>query len=391
MSHQSGSIYKYSGTWYLKYRTFEGDSSSAKRVHKTLTLCAVNGERHHEQCTSRCEHRSKKSILPLRDALMKPVNDGAVKPADPKAAMLVTDFWETLYLPHISGTGGLKESTVWGYKQIWNQHLKPHFAGVKLKDYRTHHGSQLLTTLAKKLGRRTVTNTKNLMSAIFTYAVNTGVIETNPCHDMKPLIRTIEPADTKAYDLETALAIIDLFPAEPDIQCMLSLLYFCGLRIGEVAGLKWEDFSSTQVSIQRAIVRSKECTPKSKSSVAPVPLIAPVLGALQRWNAASGFPKTCWVFLNDKGKPQDLKSVIQRKVVPVVEKADLPWYGTHAFRRGTGTLLTELTGDALSAKQVLRHANVSTTTAAYVKEMPKEGAAGLKLFEQKVLTAGSGE
>ena len=33
----------------------------------------------------------------------------------------------------------------------------------------------------------------------------------------------------------------------------------------------------------------------------------------------------------------------------------------------------------------------STTTAAYVKEMPKEGAAGLKLFEQRVLTAGSGE
>ena len=43
MSHQSGSIYKYSGTWYLKYRTFEGGSSSDKRVHKTVTLCAVNG------------------------------------------------------------------------------------------------------------------------------------------------------------------------------------------------------------------------------------------------------------------------------------------------------------------------------------------------------------
>jgi len=391
MSHQSGSIYKYNGTWYLKYRTFEGDTSSAKRVHKTLTLCAVNGERHHGQCNSRGAHRSKKSILPLRDALMKPINDGVGKTADPKGTTLVTDFWETLYLPHISGKGGLKESTIWGYKQIWKQHLKPHFAGVALKNYRTHHGSQLLTTLAKKLGRRTVTNTKNLMSAIFTYAVNTGLIETNPCHDMKPLIRTKEPADTKAYDLETALAIINLFPAEPNIQCMLSLMYFCGLRIGEVAGLKWDDFSSTQVSIKRAIVRSKECTPKSKSSAASVPLIAPVLGALQRWNVASGFPKTGWVFLNDKGKPQDLKSVIQRKVVPVVEKADLPWHGTHAFRRGTGTMLTELTGDALSAKQVLRHANVSTTTASYVKEMPKEGVAGLKLFEQKVLTAGSGE
>ncbi|MGA8492844.1 MAG: tyrosine-type recombinase/integrase [Terriglobales bacterium] len=316
MSHQSGSIYKYRGTSYLKYRTFEGDSSSAKRVHKTLTLCAVNGERHHEQCTSRGEHRSKKSILPLQDALMKPVNDGAGKPADPKAAMLgLQANLETASEAALrwGGAEGLSHSP-------WKS----------VADYSR-----------KEVGSQDRDHAKNLMSAIFTYAVNTGVIETNPCHDMKPLIRTIEPADTKAYDLETALAIINLFPAEPNIQCMLSLLYFCGLRIGEVAGLKWEDFSSTQVSIQRAIVRSKECTPKSKSSAAPVPLIAPVLGALQRWNATPGFPKTGWVFLNDNGKPQDLKSIIQRKVVPVVEKADLPWYGTHAFRRGTGTMLTE--------------------------------------------------
>jgi hypothetical protein len=84
MSHQSGSIYKHSGTWFLKYRTFEGDSSTGKRVHKTVTLCALNGARHHPECTSHGDHRTKKAILPLRDALMKPVNDGAIKPAEKK-------------------------------------------------------------------------------------------------------------------------------------------------------------------------------------------------------------------------------------------------------------------------------------------------------------------
>ena len=72
----------------------------------------------------------------------------------------------------------------------WKQHLKSHFAGRTLRGYRTHMGSQLLTELAKRLGRRTVANTKNLMSAIFTHAVNVGLIETNVCHDMKPLVRT---------------------------------------------------------------------------------------------------------------------------------------------------------------------------------------------------------
>jgi integrase len=389
MSHQTGCIYSLGGTWYLKYRTPEADSSTGKRKNKTVTLCMVNGERHHPECTGRGDHRSKKSILPLRDTLMKPINDA--KPIEQKAAMLITDFWDTQYLPHISGEGGLKHSTVTGYRQVYSKHLKPHFAGKTLRDYRTHMGSQLLTEIAKTLGRRTVTNTKNLMSAVFTHAVNVGLIETNPAHDMKPLIRTKEPEPTDAYDLETALKVIALFPDRLDIQCALSLLYFCGLRIGEVSGLKWEDFHDGCVSIERAIVRGKECTPKSQSSMASVHLIAPVVNALQRWHAASGSPSSGWVFLNERGNPSDLKSVCQRKVVPVVKQAGLPWFGSHAFRRGTGTMLTELTGDALSAKQVLRHADIQTTSKSYVKEMPKEGVAGLRLLEQKVLTAGSGE
>jgi len=106
MSHQSGCVYSLNGTWYLEYRIFEGNTSSGKRVNKTITLCTMNGGHHHERCTSRGDHRSKKSILPLRDALMKPINDGAAKTAEPEAAMLVTDFWEQLYLPHISGAAG---------------------------------------------------------------------------------------------------------------------------------------------------------------------------------------------------------------------------------------------------------------------------------------------
>ena len=88
----------------------------------------------------------------MRDALIKPINDGATKPVEQKGTVLITDFCAQSYLPHISGEGGLKTSTVWGYKQVFNQHLRPHFKGKTLRNYRTHMGSQLLTELAKKLG-----------------------------------------------------------------------------------------------------------------------------------------------------------------------------------------------------------------------------------------------
>jgi hypothetical protein len=51
-------------------------------------------------------------------------------------------------------------------------------------------------------------------------------------------------------------------------------------------------------------------------------------------------------------------------------------------RRGAATILTQLTGDALAAKELLGHANLSVTTAKYVKTMPEALLRGKKLLEE---------
>jgi integrase len=43
------------------------------------------------------------------------------------------------------------------------------------------------------------------------------------------------------------------------------------------------------------------------------------------------------------------------------------WHGWHAFRRGLGTNLAELGVDELTIQRILRHANVATTRAHYIK------------------------
>jgi integrase len=66
---------------------------------------------------------------------------------------------------------------------------------------------------------------------------------------------------------------------------------------------------------------------------------------------------------------------------PTLAKNGLTWRGLYAGRRGAGTVLTELTGDALAAQQILRHKNLAVTTAAYVKAIPTAGLNGMKLLE----------
>ena len=87
----------------------------------------------HKLCDRDAEHDSITcpAVLALRDEHMVGVRK--IKPQPTTAGTLITDYWESEYLPTIKA--GLKPSTVEGYKDIWEQHLKSHFAGRTFTDY----------------------------------------------------------------------------------------------------------------------------------------------------------------------------------------------------------------------------------------------------------------
>jgi hypothetical protein len=63
-------------------------------------------------------------VLALRDEHMVTVR----KPKPQSTTeTTISDYWEDTYLPTVKA--GLKPSTVAGYREIWDNHLKDHFAG----------------------------------------------------------------------------------------------------------------------------------------------------------------------------------------------------------------------------------------------------------------------
>jgi hypothetical protein len=146
-------------------------------------------------------------------------------PGKPEAPDLtIAGFWELTYWPFV--VENLKPSTQWGYKQIWGLHLKPHFGGMTLCEYRTHHGSIFLTALSKRFARRTVQTVRSLVSGIFTHAVNLGAIESNPWHDVKVLGKTKAPAPTKHCTLEEIENIISALVNHVECQLIMALASF---------------------------------------------------------------------------------------------------------------------------------------------------------------------
>ena len=369
--YQSGYIYEASGAFFVRYYVSEIVDGKPRRVQLSHRLCSKDDKHHSRTC---------KPVRQECEKFMRTINDRA--PGANERDITVTEFWEKTYLPFAESN--LRKSTVWGYKQIWNQHLKAHFAEMTLREYRTHMGSLFLTSLAKKLGRHTIQHVRSLASGIFTHAIGVSeVIESNPWHDVKVLGKTKEPGETQHYTLEEAENIIRALVDRVDCQLIVALAFFLGLRPGEIAGLRWEDFDENAVHIRRAAARGVVGETKTKSSVASVPLIAPVRIPLNLWREKSGNPSEGWVFPSTTGKdsPLDLKSLVQRVIVPTLKEKKMEWKTLYAGRRGAGTILTQLTGDALAAQQILRHKNLAVTTGHYVKQIPTAGLEGMKLLE----------
>ena len=161
-------------------------------------LChTTNGGRKQKSHRLCDDSQSKSQAKQLRNDFLRTQVNVGVKNTGP---MGVVDFWDNVYLKFIESTNNLKPSTVHGYKQVWNQHLKLHFGTTNLTEYKTHMMSIFLTSLAPTLRPRTLNSIKWLASAIFAHAVATGEAKTTQSEMQRCLARrwgTVTPNRTR--------------------------------------------------------------------------------------------------------------------------------------------------------------------------------------------------
>jgi integrase len=376
-THQLGRIYEASGKFYVQYRVVV----NGKRVQRSHYLCAKDDR-----------HRSKTdgSVTLLRDEHMLGVNAQQAEQS-PNRDMRVVDFWEKVYLPYceeivqLTGKPRKTPSTVRGYKQIWRQHLKSHFGNLTLQEYSPHMGTAFLDSLTGGQGKATLRHIKACATSLFNRAVNKQHVKVNPWHDVQMPDDAVESAPTLHYTVEEAEDIISALVERVDCQLIMSLACFLGLRPGEIAALRWEDFDEENVHIRRSVVRGIVGTPKTKESIASLPLIDRVRIPLELWRQKS--PDTSgWVFPSVNNTPIDLHNLVARIIRPALDAKEIVWKGLYAGRRGAGTAIIALTnGNAAVGQALLRHKNMSTTLTFYKKQIPAADLrAGMKLLEAEV-------
>ena len=170
--------------------------------------------------------------------------------------------------------------------------------------------------------------------------------------------------------------------------CLLLCLY-TGLRVGEVAGLKWEDidFSNKSLIIKRTIIRIKnqnknnsnktfliESTPKSETSRRIIPIPNFIINLLYEFKKNDNY-----FLLSNSEKLYDPR-YLEAFYTRILRNCNIKNNKFHTLRHTFATRSIESKMDIKTLSEILGHSSVEITLKLYVHptyEMKKESLENL--------------
>lgn len=144
-----------------------------------------------------------------------------------------------------------------------------------------------------------------ILSSALQQAVYWQILPENPCKRIKPPknIKTnnkqITESNTKHYDeIQTVLLLDSIKDEALKYQIAVNIAIFCGLRIGEILGLTWNDidFGNKTISVNKSRSHTKELGmftkyPKNKTSMRTLNIPDSLIKQLQEYKVIQNAEK----------------------------------------------------------------------------------------------------
>jgi integrase len=344
---QKGQIFRTGGSWYLRFYQddIEDGQPVRKRVCKRLTYYSD-------------DYQSRKDVLPLANEILAPVNSGD---AQPEGSLTLTEFVERRYLP--SHAKKLRPSTMRSYRDLFRSLVRDRAGHIRPRDFHTKDGQHYFDKIAGDMPHAKQED---------------AVRGTNPVQGVKVAGRRYKPTRL-AYTLEGIQGMVTRLP-EP-ARTVVMAAGFAGLRLSEIRGLRWEDYTGTELRVARSVWRTHVGPTKTEESgenpVPVIPILRTALDEHRKQHAGDGY-----IFAGERrGDPLNLDNLARRVIMPVIGD---DWHGWHSFRRGLGTNLYGLGVSPKVIQEILRHADVSTTETHSIVVVRSETAKAMKKLERAV-------
>jgi integrase len=289
----------------------------------------------------------------------------------------------------------VKASTLAGYEAIIKLHITPLLGEKTVSELSTALISEFAQTKLINgrvdgkggLSSKTVRDILSVLKEIVDFAVsekliNQPVIITYPKNQQKTM-RVLSNSEQSALK-SILLEEITIYKAG------ILLCLYTGLRVGELCGLCWQDFSSKfdKLSVCRSMRRIKNensdsktkiiiDTPKSKSSLRDIPIpkfLSPILNDFMR-REDTYFLSTAENYFIE---PRTMQNHFSR----VIKVANISDANFHCLRHTFSTRCIEAGVDIKSLSEMLGHASVNITLNRYVHSSFEQKREGMNRLEQ---------
>lgn len=289
----------------------------------------------------------------------------------------------------------VRQRTYRNYAGVVNTHISPVLGGIRLVKLSPQHLQRFYREKQEQGLTRTVRLCHAVLHRALGQATKWGLIARNVADLVDaPRVPKREFTPLSPEEAQRLLAA-----AEGDrFHALYVLAVTCGLRQGELLGLKWEDVDlergTLQVKRQLQWVKAEEerkggrkrpepkwvlTEPKSAKSRRVVSLPAVAVAALKKHKAAQAEERLrmgeVWqdlgfVFCTSIGTPESPSNLRKRSFVPLLEKAGLPKVRFHDLRHTCATVLLAQGVHPKVVQEQLGHSQISLTLDTYSHVLP---------------------
>jgi integrase len=281
----------------------------------------------------------------------------------------------------------VRQRTYERYEQIARVHIKPTLGRIKLKVLTTAHVRNLYREkLDAGLSPRTVRYVHVTLHKALKQAVADGLIPRNAAASQKapkPTKKEVRPLTREQARTFLEVARGDRF------ETLYILAIHCGLREGELLGLKWDDLDldAGTLAVRRTLSETRErghvFEPPKNGKARRIKLTSGALKALrrhrrgqleERMRLAGLWTDNDLVFPNRVGKTMNARNLITRSFKPLLDRAGLPRsVRVHDLRHTCATLLLTMGQHPKYVQELLGHATIAITLDTYSHVLPGMG------------------
>jgi integrase len=271
------------------------------------------------------------------------------------------------------------------YEQIVRVHIKPALGRIKIKALSpTHVRGLYREKLDAGLSRRTVQYIHTTLHKALKDAVSDGLIPRNVAEGIRPprpKKKEITPLDPEQARAFLAAAHEDRFEA------LYVLAIHCGLREGELLGLKWDDvdLETGMLRVRRTLSETRTgyiFEPPKNGKGRSIKLTQAASEALRSHlerqleeidSSGDDYQDQGLIFPSRKGTPMNARNLTARSFKPLLKRAGLPDIRLHDLRHTCATLMLCEGVHIKLVQELLGHATISITLDTYSHLLPGMG------------------